>query len=395
MNVASAIHLLGVLGIFPSRAFIPAFVVALAMKLGAETEYIQSLGLTGPTWFTHPATLTILGILAVLELVATKSPEVREALNEFDGYLKAAMAFVVTTGVLSAEDIQTVEAVRQAGFGAWVFAAFLASGVFFLAGIRSATLGLLAELDGDDDLGIQWLISLVEDLWSVFGILILIIYPVILLILAGAIFLAIYLIRRYFRYREEQSKVPCLSCSQHLFPTALICPSCKAEQMQPRQVGLFGRALSLVVADRDQHRIALVEYRRCPACASHLSERTARQTCGACGHQLMGERSFAERYLAHVDARVPKVLGITLGFSLVPVLGAIPAIVYSRLMLVAPFRRYIPTHIGCLVKWLVRLVNLILILLQVVPLLGALMMPAMALLNYWAYRQVYKSSLSN
>lgn len=393
MSVASAIHLLGMVGVFPSRAFIPAFVVALAMRLGQESEQIQSLGLTGPTWFTHDATLIILGVLSALELAATKSPEIREFLNEFDGYVKAAMTFIVTTGVLSASDVKTVEAIRQAGFGAWVFAAFLAAGVFFLAGLRNATLRLLSELDEDDDLGIQGLISWVEDLWTVFGVLLLVFYPLIMLTLAALFFLSIYLIGKYFRHREEQSKTPCPSCSQPVYPTALCCASCKADLKETRGVGLFGRALSAPVADRDRHQLTLVEYKRCPACAGHLTERTPKQTCAACGHVLMGEKAFAERYLAHVDARLPKVLGVSLAFSFIPVVGAIPAIIYSRLALVAPFRRYIPMGIGCVVKWMVRLVNLVLILLQVVPFLGALMMPIMALLNYWAYRQVYRSTL--
>jgi predicted RNA-binding Zn-ribbon protein involved in translation (DUF1610 family) len=393
MTVSTAIHLLGMAGLFPSRAFIPAFAVALAMRFGQSSAFVQGLGLSGPTWFTHDVTLIILGLLAVLELVATKSPEVREALNEFDGYLKAAVAFVVTAGILNASDAKVVEAVRQAGFGDLIVASIMAAVVFLLATIRSMTLGLLIDSDADDDLGVQGLISWVEDLWTVFGFLLLVFYPLIMLFLAGLFFLVIYLVRRYFRHLEEKARVPCASCGQPVYPTAVRCQACKAEQPAPRGVGAFGRSLASPAADRERHRLELVENRRCPECAVHLTERAAKQTCPACGHALMGDQAFAERYLALVDARVPRVLGISLALSFVPVVGAIPAIIYTRLMLVAPFRRYIPTGIGCLVKWSVRLVNLVLILLQVIPIVGALMMPLMAILNYWAYRQVYKTTL--
>lgn len=393
MYVTTAIHVMGMAGIFPSRAFIPAFAVAMTMRFGQKTAFVQSMGLTGPTWLTHDATLIILGILSVLELVATKSPEVREALNEFDGYLKAAMAFVVTAGILSATDAQTVEAMRQAGFVDWILASMVAAVVFFLATLRSMTLGLLIESDSHDDLGVQGLISWVEDLWTIFGFLLLVIYPLIMVFLASVVFVVIYLVRRYFQHREEKAKVPCSSCKQPVYPTALRCAACKAEQPAPRSVGIFGRSLSSPVANRERHQLELVENKRCPECAAHLTERAAKQTCPACGHALMGDSAFADRYLEFVDARLPKVLGISLALSFVPVVGAIPAIIYTRLTLVAPFRRYIPTGIGCLVKWLVRLVNLVLILLQVIPIAGALMMPIMAILNYWAYRAVYKSAL--
>lgn len=393
MTVSTAIHMLGMAGIFPSRAFIPSFAVALAMRLGKDSELIQSLGLTGPTWFTHDATLIILGVLSVLEVIATKSPEVREALNEFDGYIKAAMAFIVTAGILGASDSKTLEAIRQAGFGDLIIASMMAAVVFFLSGIRSMAMGLLIENDGDDDLGVQWLISWVEDLWTVFGILLVIFYPLIMVFLAGFVFLLMYLVRRYFRHREEQSKVPCASCGQPVYPTALHCQACKAEQPAARSVGIFGRSLAIPAADRERHRLELVENKRCPECAAHLTERAAKQTCPACGHALMCDPAFADRYLAFINARLPKVLGISLALSFIPVVGAIPAIIYTRIMLVAPFRRYIPTGVGCLVKWLIRLANLVLILLQVIPIAGALMMPLMAILNYYAYRQVYKTML--
>jgi len=72
------------------------------------------------------------------------------------------------------------------------------------------------------------------------------------------------------------------------------------------------------------------------------------------------------------------------------VLGVIPAVVLYRLEIVAPFRRYIPFGQNMLLRWAVRLISLVLVALQWVPLLGGLLVPLLALVNYGAYRSVYR-----
>src|SRR5262245_48496625 len=93
MTAAGLIQSIGSTGLFPSRAFIPAFVTSLLMRFGNDIPFIRDARLLGsvdstPTWFTHDVTLVILGLLALLEIVATKIPELREAMNEVDYYIK-------------------------------------------------------------------------------------------------------------------------------------------------------------------------------------------------------------------------------------------------------------------------------------------------------------------
>ena len=134
----------------------------------------------------------------------------------------------------------------------------------------------------------------------------------------------------------------------------------------------------------------LIAVKRCPVCATHFDRKAVKQTCGACGHRLMDDPSFARGYIASIDGRVPLACVVCFGLGLIPVLGVIPGVIYYRLAIVAPFRRYIPPGRGFVLRWGVRLVILALVALQWVPLAGALALPAMALINYGAYRSAYR-----
>jgi hypothetical protein len=82
------------------------------------------------------------------------------------------------------------------------------------------------------------------------------------------------------------------------------------------------------------------------------------------------------------------VAGFLLG--LVPVLGVIPGVILYRLAIVAPFRRPIPPGRNFRLRWSIRLVSLVLVAFQWVALLGGPLLPMRALVNYRAYRSVYR-----
>ncbi len=61
MAAPAFIHSLGSMGLFPSRAFIPAFLTALLCRFGPEVAWIKDSGILGsigstPTWFTQDST---------------------------------------------------------------------------------------------------------------------------------------------------------------------------------------------------------------------------------------------------------------------------------------------------------------------------------------------------
>ena len=105
----------------------------------------------------------------------------------------------------------------------------------------------------------------------------------------------------------------------------------------------------------------------------------------------MAEQDFAHRYLDYIGVRLPRVGLACAVLSLIPIIGLVPGVIYYRMALVAPFRRYLPLGRRFLIKWFMRLVLFVLIAFQWVPLAGGLVVPLMALLSYTAYRSSYKS----
>jgi hypothetical protein len=95
-------------------------------------------------------------------------------------------------------------------------------------------------------------------------------------------------------------------------------------------------------------------------------------------------------YIALIDRKVPTVCALCFLLGLIPVLGVIPGVIAYRLTIVAPFRRYIPPGRGLLLNWGVRLAIVMLMAFQWVPVAGALTVPAMALINFVAYRTAFR-----
>jgi len=109
----------------------------------------------------------------------------------------------------------------------------------------------------------------------------------------------------------------------------------------------------------------------------------------------MKDPAFARVYLAYIDGRLPIVLLMSFLFSLVPVIGLIPGVIYYRMVLIAPMRRYIPRSQAIVLRWGVRILFFFLIMFQWVPVAGGLVIPTMALVNYTVYRSAFRAKLDN
>jgi Zn finger protein HypA/HybF involved in hydrogenase expression len=386
---------LGSVGVFASRAFLPAFVTALLLRFGPRVPWLAHAGLLPqvrdvPTWFTSDAALVVLGLLAALELVAERSPEARAVLDRVHDYLKTGMGVLTYLGVLNAAERTAVqEVIKQAGLVGNLPALAVGAGVYVVCQARVAVLGPLAEADEDDDLGFQALLRWVEDLWGGLGPVALVVFPL-LTVAAFAVAVALLVLaERRVESRSERAKVPCANCGEPIHPSAPACPYCTAPIKGPRDVGLLGQPKGRA-ADPRSLPYRLVAVKRCPACATRLGRRAVRQECPACGHRLMGDPQFVRGYIASIDGRVPLTCLVCFLTGLVPVLGVIPGVIYYRLTVVAPFRRYIPPGRGVLLRWGARLAVVVLVALQWVPVAGGLAVPSMALLHYAAYRTAYR-----
>ena len=291
-------------GLFASRAFVSAFAVAAALKWGPQIGFISNTGILQqihgvPSWFTHDVTITILGLLGLLEIAATKSAEARALLNEVDQYLKSGVAFVsmlAVNGIITANDeavfkeiISWQEPVR-AGLGedalGLIVAGLTAGSVYVSCLVRRSLLGVLADADPDDDTMVGGLLSWLEDLWALFGTLLLILFPIVMLLLTATIFSLIALLQWRAKRMEEKSKAPCASCGAEMYRSAVACPSCATANNAIHAVGWLGQSRKNLAQDPQTQPVRLAQKQRCPVCATHLEPRRMRQACPSCQHEL-------------------------------------------------------------------------------------------------------------
>ena len=400
MDLASLIYLTGTSGFFTSRAFIPAFFTSVFLRYGhlfptlGDLEFIQATG-SEPTWFTSNYTILALGVLSIIEIGATKIPEAQELLDGVHKYSKSGLAALTAAGVLSTRDASFIEStISQAGTFDMVVAGCMAGIVFFFNTLRSGFMDILAMSDPDDDMGIRTLISWFEDLWASFGIVLLLVYPLVILIVLGVVLTLLYLARKFALRKEERSRIPCASCGEMIYACATSCPKCHTDNSHPKDVGFFSQTIDREAQPGKDHEFRLISKRRCPKCATRVEERKVPQTCPVCKNTVLGDPADQQAYIAKVRNRLPKVLGITFVLSLLPVIGIIPGIIYYRIQLVAPFRAYIPAGRGLALRWMIKLIFIILIALQLVPGLGGFMVPIMALISYGVYSGSFKGQLA-
>jgi hypothetical protein len=90
---------------------------------------------------------------------------------------------------------------------------------------------------------------------------------------------------------------------------------------------------------------------------------------------------------------LPIVLAVCFLLGLIPLLGMILGVVYYRTALVLPFAEYLSAKSRFLLRWSLRILFLLLIFFQIIPVLGALAVPLLALVNFLAYRGSFISAM--
>ncbi|HVC97639.1 MAG TPA: DUF4126 family protein [Pirellulales bacterium] len=396
MSLVSFIHTLGSGGLFPSRAFLPAFVTALLVRFGnfvpfiAESELARKLD--APPWFACNASLVVLGILSCLECWATKDADLRQFLDQFDGPVKSAMALLTSLGVASAADAELVRAIQQAGLSDGVFGLIAAGGVYFLASARRSFYELLTETDSGDSLGLQKVCNWAEDAWVVLGAVMLVAFPLLMTFITGVAFGLLYLWRKTAQQREERRRIPCSLCGNAIYHCATACPACDAPNRQACSVNWLGQPAVDRPADADHHPLHLLAVGRCYHCATRLRRSRPRQSCECCGRDVFAGDAQMDAYLRAVRGRLTRTLLICFILGLVPVLGVVPAIVFYRFQVVNPLRRYVPFGSALRAKWIGRLACLALLSVQWIPFVGIASLPLMASINYAVYRRAFQSA---
>lgn len=398
MDLSALIYGVSSCGFFPARAFVPAFATSLLMRFGNDLPLLRHLPVVAhtpdaPTWFTHGATLSVLGLLAVLEIIATKSDDVEEVLDLVTRTLKPAMAVFCCLGVLSVHDRQALESViaptLQAGLldSLWIVGA--GGLVHYLTGLRADLRLLLRAADEDDDFGVRQALSWIEDAWTTFGMLMAIFYPIVMLCLLALVLGALRAIRWLLERREQRRMGACTACAGALYRCALECPACGHANTQPTGVGFFGQALDTPAPDREALRLRLAEKKRCPRCATRLPQRRPRQQCQGCGHDPFADAAFRQTYVDGIGRRQWSVLGLGFLCSLVPVIGLIPGLILVRQRLTSPLGRYLPVGRRFLARWALRLVFVLLLTIDWIPVLSGIVVPIIGWLSFHVYRRAF------
>ena len=421
---ALIIQALGSTGLFASRAFVPAFAAALFLRFGDQLPLlgpvVDGLGLLKggvvPGWFTSDVSLLVLGVLAALEIAANKNPDARAILNKLDKYIKPGMAALTFLGVAGVKDAafieQTVGLATELGGGpvgggllvlaaggtiasvlTAAFAVVSAVGTFVIAAVRSAVLGVFFDADPDDDVGIQKLFSWASDLWAAFGVFFLILFPFVMIALVAIVTGLIAGLRWWLNRKEEKSRVACGTCKTLMYRCAMACGSCRSPNPNVCDVGVLGQSDTDDPADMASQPRQLAEARRCPLCATRLPERDPNQACPTCDTRPFADPAFVRRYENDIAKRLPLVLGVGALLSAIPVIGLIPGVIYYRMALVAPFRRYLPWGTSFVAKWAIRAVLFLLIAVQWIPAVGIVTVPAMALISFFAYRGLFRQEV--
>ncbi len=394
MDILALIQGMGTLAFFSSRAFLPAFLTACLIRFGnhlpwiRNTDFIKAMA-TEPTWFTSNWCIVILGILAILEIAGDKVPEIRQTMNKTIDYIKPVAALLTYLGVVSGADARLLETIIHAGYLDYIPAVLVAFGVALLTSFRNTLLNLIVETDEDDELGLRTLLSWFEDIGISAGILLLVFYPLVMLVLCGLISGLISGAAMLMRRREEKSKISCQSCHASFSPVALKCPKCLNANVLVRKLGFFAQPLDVLVDNPHEHELDLVEKKRCPCCATRFTQKQVRQSCQECGYELMSDPEFVRSYARRIRNRLPSTLLVTWLLSLIPAVGLIPGIMYYRYRLAGPFRRYIPMHKNLFINLVIQLIFILLIVLQLIPLVGSISVPVMALITYLVYRNSY------
>ena len=395
MSFAYILQTLGIIPLFSSRAFLASFASVAVAKYGDQVPLLKSFqGIrtlqNAPEWFTSDWMFWGLAVMAALEFLATKNQEAREIFEQADSYLKTGLSLLVCAAILD-KDTAAMIAPIQSGFSlGYIWSMFVGYAVWTISAMRAKVMEFMRDIDDDDDFGVQGLMAWAEDGYVVLGFLFLIVLPILAVLVFAATVFGLFLAHRWVIRFERKSFVPCAECDAEIHPSAIQCASCKKSVEQPKQIGALGQARSESVTDLETHRLKLLSKKRCPNCALRLPERSPCQECPNCATVTFADQQALDDYMGAVEQKLKPTL-VTCGLlSMVPLLGLIPGIIFYRLTLVASIRAYLPRIRNFLTRWLVRLINLLLICLQLIPVLGAAVLPLMCLTNYSIYRKALK-----
>ncbi|MEE2752199.1 MAG: hypothetical protein VX519_12275 [Myxococcota bacterium] len=402
---------LSIIPLYVSRAFLPIFATALFARWGAGLnlgwlgffEDFTGIGLldTIPAWAIEDQVLVVLGVLAGLEFLLQRIPEARILVQGVsDSIIKAVGAgctsYLLVGGDLSglldiwieSGDITEFDWSRGLQY-TWSFGIGLV--VFSLSSIRGSLYAFLQEADPEDDLGLQGLLAWLEDAISFVGIFVAFIMPAITAMAALVAVLLVWALKRALTTIQNRQMVACHQCDNKLPACAPHCGYCGVPRPDPSAVGWMGWIQSESTTDTTEHHYKLLEGHRCHHCGTRLAKRGVLHSCEQCQTPVFATESDFTTYLNRVQQRLTRTLVVCALWSLFPVFGLVPGLIYYRLSLVHGLKAYTPQSRNLIVRLLRRVFVVVLLLFQWVPGLGLFSLPLICLLDYRMSRKALLS----
>lgn len=388
---------LGLVPYFASRALLPLFVTALVLRLGAEWAFLPSLfGVAAatdvPMWATSNVALLSLGVAAAIEGVILREPALRESFALTETGLKVLLALGLCLVLAPESQAAATDVPSGAGLALdeqpYGWAVVIAGIVGVLAHNRARVYTWLSELDTGDDLGLQRVFLSLEEALGVLGVVTVFVVPMLAVGAALGAIVCSFVIARRIQRRRAADLVPCGVCTAPLEACAPHCPECRTAQPAPRAVGILGRTLAQPAGRA--HADVLKARKRCTFCGTRIHGSGVELACERCNTPVFSSRQAVEVYLQTLSRDIPTTLLVMAAFGAVPIFGLFAGVLYFRLTLLAAIRQYTPTSAQVLGRWALRSTNGALLLLQPVPVLGAVTLPLTAVTSTWFYARQLK-----
>lgn len=362
MNHAFVIWATGSIPLFASRTFLPAFLTAFVMKYPQLVPFVAKPENHSPdVWLTNPIVIIVLLILSIAEIWADKEPDIQQIMVEAEKYLKPAVYAIVQFGFADPTTTGVLNEMQWAGFGGnQIFALVCTMGVFGLTVFRQQIVEFLTDIDSDGDLGLKKLISYIEDSWVLFGLFLLLVAGFLQIIVFAVVLGWLYLMKKRGEKKRENQKVSCSKCQTKIHPIAPYCKNCGAAQNDIKKIGFVGQNTSKSVTNTKRHQLTLLTYRRCPHCAEKLESGRKNQKCKSCGTEIFHPEQEKE-FVQFLDKRYGILVVLSVGLGFIPIVGIVISVLLGNLLLVAPYKKYMPLKDVFLTKIFIKIILIIIL----------------------------------
>ncbi|PTL81133.1 hypothetical protein [Vitiosangium sp. GDMCC 1.1324] len=244
----------------------------------------------------------------------------------------------------------------------------------------------LEAIPGVDELGVLMVLEAGELLFVIGGIALCTFAPTIaalaVLPIIGMVTWAWFILRA----REESERIACPACATSTHRAALRCPGCGALR-EPSALDVIGRTTRTPAADTQAHVFALLARCRCRACAEPLKAGGPEACCARCGARAFPTPDDIRVFLRAADRALMRILPLLALIGAVPVIGLVAGLCVLRLSSASA----VAAHGRWKHRLVARAVRVGLMmafsLLQVVPFVGAAVVPLIAVASHLSNRR--------